>query len=161
MFIKDLNFIQIPKQHLPSRYKQLLDHSRSMTLRLENFYRQEMAIKVIENQISNNIYKREIVMFGKKDYIPRELAYIEVFLKNLPNESSRQRTIEGKEPFGKILIDYGIKAKTEIKFFFKIHKNKQILKYSKNHNDVYYGREYSIFSLSKKRKLANVIEGVF
>lgn len=161
MFIKDLNFIQIPKQYLPSKYKQLLDHSQSMTLRLEKFYRQEMAIKVIENQISNNIYKREIIMFGKRDYIPRELAYIEIFLKNLPSKSSRQRVIEGKEPFGKILIDCGVKTKAEIKNFFKIHKNNQMLKYSKNHNDIYYGREYSIFSFSKKRKLANVIESVF
>ena len=161
MFVKNLNFIQIPKLDLPPRYKKLLDHTQSMTLRLENFYGQEMAIKVIENHLLNNLYKREIVMFGKEDFIPREIAYIEIFLKNLPNKIIKERIMEGKEPFGKILIDCGIKTETEIKKFFKIPKNSQILKYSKNHSNFYYGREYFIFSLSEKKKLANIIESVF
>ena len=161
MFIKDLNFIQIPKLHLPPKYKELLDHNQSMTLRLESFYRQEMCIEIIEDTALNNIYKREMIMFGSEDHIPRELAYIEIFLKNLPNRLARKEVIEGKKPFGKILIDYKIEVIREIKTFFKVYKDERMLKYSKGLNDFCYGREYSILLLSGKKKLANVIENVF
>ena len=161
MFIKDLNFIQISnKMHLPPKYKELLDHNQPMTLKLESFYRQEMRIEIIESTVSNNIYKREIIMFGSEDHIPRELAYIEIFLKNLPSRLARKEVIEGKKPFGKILMDYKIEAIREIKTFFKVY-DERMLKYSKNLNDFCYGREYSILLLSGKKKLANVIENVF
>ena len=165
MFIKSLNLIQIPKPSLPPKYKKLLDHDKSMTLRLENFYQQEMAIKVIENRLLNNTYKREIVMLGAKDLIPRELAYIEIFLENLPDKSVREEIIKGEKPFGKILLDNNIKTRREIDFFFKVPNNdKRISKYSNFPNDFYYGRKYSIFSFSqnpKKKRIANIIENIF
>ena len=160
MFIKDLNFIQISKLHLPPKYKELLDHNQSMTLRLESFYHQEMCIEVIEDIISDNVYKREIIMFGSKEHIPRELAYIEIFLENLPNESIRKEVMEGKKPFGKILMDYKIEAIREIETFFTVY-DERMLKYSKDLNDFCYGREYSILLLPKKKKIANVIENIF
>jgi len=160
MFIKDLNFIQISKSRLPSEYKELLDHNQSMTLRLESFYRQEMCMEIIEEIVLGDIYKREMIMFGSEDHIPRELAYIEIFLENLPNRLARKEVMEGKKPFGKILMDYKIEAIREMKTFFKVY-DKRMLKYSKNLNDFCYGREYSILLLSGKKKLANVIENVF
>ena len=160
MFIKNLNFIQISKLRLPPKYKELLDHNQSMTLRLESFYRQEMGIKIIEEILLNNIYKREMIMLGSEDHIPRELAYIEIFLENLPNRLAREEVIEGKKPFGKILMDYKIEAIREVKTFFKVY-DERMLKHSKNLNDFCYGREYSILLLSGKKKLANVIENIF
>ena len=161
MFIKDLNFIQISKLCLPPKYKELLDHDQSMTLKLESFYHQEMCIEILEDIISDNVYKREIIMFGSKEHIPRELAYIEIFLENLPNESIRREIIEGKRPFGKTLIDYKIETAREIKTFFKVYKEEQMLKYSNDPNDFCYGRAYSILLLPEKKKLAHVIENIF
>ena len=103
MFIKTLNFIWIDKEAIPPEYEELLDHEEPTTLRLEALSEQEMCVEVLEESPSDKAYEREIVMFGKEDHIPKELAHIKIFLENLPKAAIRRAIIDKKKPFGKVI----------------------------------------------------------
>ena len=153
MFIQTLNFIWIDKEAIPLEYEKLLDHEEPTTLRLEALYDQEMCVEVLEESSSDKIYEREIIMLGKKDYIPRELAYIKIFLENLPKASIRRAIIDKKKPFGKVLSNAKVKTAREGMVFFKLDKEESITRHLVNPGNVYYGRKYSIFLVSEEKKL--------
>jgi|GEM_PF-3910195 len=160
MFIETLNFIWITKQLIPLHYRALLDHEEPTTLRLEalSLYHQEMQIKILEESSSDKSYKREIIMFGGEDNIPRELAHIQVFLESLPQETIRREIIEKKRPFGRVLKDAEIETLRKEMAFFKIYKDERISKHLADPSSIYYGRKYSIWLSAEDKKLADVIE---
>ena len=161
MLVDKLNFHPILTSSVPSFERELLECEKSITLKLESVHQQEMKIKIIEADFSNGIYQREIVMFGEKDNIPKELAHIKIFVKNL-NKEARRDVLKGKKPFGKILSEHKMEMATrrEFKNFFKVYKNSRILNYVASEKDFFYGRNYFIFLIRRfdKKKLAEVTE---
>ena len=153
MFIKTLNFIWIPKEDIPTEYEELLGHDEPTTTKLEALYDQAMYIKVLEERFSDNIYKREIVMFGGEDHVPRELAYIKIFPDNLPKKSIRREIIDKRKPFGRVLSDAKVKSSREDMLFFQVYKEESIARYLFVPGNIYYGRKYSIFLIAEEKKL--------
>ena len=152
-----LKFINVTKSELSSKNRKLLESKNLMTPKLEKLYKQEMKIRVIKADFSKRVYQREIIMFGKKDKIPRELAHIKIVIGNL-NEKARKEVLESKKPFGKILTDHKISSERKTKNFFKVNKNNYITKYLKSDKDVFYGRKSLIFLAGSKKPLAQVTE---
>jgi chorismate-pyruvate lyase len=157
MFEGKLKFAPIAKSSVSSSDRELLEYEESITLKLEDIYQQEMTIRVIKIDFSKGIYQREIVMFGKKDNIPKELAHIKILMGNL-NKRARKEVLEAKKPFGKILSDHKIRPEREIKNFFKVYKNGYISNHAKSDKDFFYGRNYLIFLANSKKLLAEVTE---
>lgn len=158
MLENKFKFIPLVRSDIPAPEKELLEYDELITLKLEKMHKQEMEIRVIEKNFSKGVYQREIIMFGKKDNIPRELAHIKIFLDNL-NKDARQKVLRARKPFGKILSGCKINSQRKINRFFGVCKNNYLAKHIKPGKDFFYGRSYNIFlKRPGKKKLAEVTE---
>src|SRR4030042_6257422 len=143
MFVRDLNFSpvsQASKESLPLYIRELLDCIQPTTSKLESLYKEKMRIKILASPNSGNVYRREIVMLGGRKRIPRELAYIEIFLESLSVEA-RKEVKEGKTPFGRILEGQGVETTRKIERVFRVRKTGQMLEYSNSSGRYCYGKE--------------------
>ena len=152
-----LKINHLEKSDIPLPDRELLEYKESITLKLEKIHKQGMAISVIKAGSSGKSYQREIVMSGKKDGIPRELARIKIATENL-NEVACREVLQAEKPFGKILASHGILTERRFKSFFKVPQNKYIANYAKSDKDFFYGRSYLIFLADSKKLLAEVTE---
>jgi len=151
----NLKFEIINKKDLDKTHNYLLNHRTSMTLKLEEFYKEKLNLKVLKSKKEGNIFKREIILISNEN-IPREFAIIKFYLNNL-DKTLLGEVISNKIPFGKILTQNKIQFKINIIEFFKISLDNRLKNILKSQKSLFYGRKYKIFDYSNKI-LSDVIE---
>lgn len=114
---------------VPDSFRYLLEHDSLMTIRLESFYNQKLDLKVLNSELLPDVrYQRKIALGVKsnsKEFIVIAKAWILIDLKACP-EDLKQKILEGKTPFGKILSSYGIRYRVTCYHILKINEWKEL-----------------------------------
>jgi hypothetical protein len=92
---------------MPQPYRSLLVHSRDMTPTLEDFYQQELTLKVLSRKLEHQTYLREVTLDLKDSGKPIEYGAIRIFTSLFP-PAAREMILHERCPLGKILQLEGI-----------------------------------------------------
>ena len=171
--IKKLAGVEVNKDSLPIPYNFLLTQPL-MTLGIEQYYQRVPQIKSIyaKQNYKNNSYSRAIYMILNKEKMKNkkspkpeqskvltvELAFITINFNELPNNVITN-ILEGKIPFGKLLVDNKIKTFTKDRAYFSTQCTKDLAKilHCKMNKNIY-GRINTLVREDTKNWVAQVIE---
>jgi hypothetical protein len=104
---------------LPAAPFRLLAHAGDMTSKLEEFFADEMLLRVIQREHTAEHYRREVVLYGAKTKLPVEYGAIEIELRHFP-ESLRAEIVEARLPLGGLLNRHGLRYRSEPRGFLQI-----------------------------------------
>jgi chorismate-pyruvate lyase len=104
---------------LPPAAHRLLVHSGDMTSKLEEFFGDDMRLRILQCQHTAEHYRREVILYGEKSALPVEYGAIEI---NLPafEESMREEIVSGKLPLGGLLNRHGLRYRSEPRAFMRV-----------------------------------------
>jgi len=148
---------RLSDEQLPSPYKSLLAHSADMTPTLEAFYRQPLGLEVLNRELYEDTYRREVVLTVARERQPVLYGAIRIFLSHLP-EAARRRALEECHPLGRILRDEAIPHMSWPQAFFSVEPDSHmvaVLRLTQNRS--LYGRR-NVQVDGSRRLLAEVIE---
>ncbi|WP_431862434.1 chorismate--pyruvate lyase family protein [Azospirillum sp.] len=112
----------VPADALPAAVRPLLDHTGSMTLRLEAHWGGPLGVRRLADAEDGDTLTRASVLHtlgGDGDGTPVELAVIRMALPALPvalHDALRAAAV----PFGRLLADHGIAFAAEPLAFFRL-----------------------------------------
>ena len=148
---------QVRGDELPEPWRTLLVHNNDMTPTLENFYADDLTLKVISRHHRGDFYFREVVLLTGKEQKAVEFGAIKINLGLFPC-SARPRILEEHQPLGGILREYRIPHSSRPKAFLRLHSDEFInsaLQLRGQH--VLYGRRNTLFD-PMQRPLAEIVE---
>lgn len=142
---------------VPEPYRRLLVHSSDMTPTLEQFHGQRLELKLLNRELHNAEYLREITLNLKENARPVEYGVIRIYLNRFSIRAS-ELILRGKKPLGDILRSEAIAHLGWPQAFFLVQADSHIesvlhLKQSCS----LYGRRNLLLDGSR-RILAEVIE---
>ncbi|MFM8572418.1 MAG: hypothetical protein ACKOAU_12540 [Pirellula sp.] len=113
------NFERVSAEQLPDVYGKLLNHSSHMTVAVEEFYRDQVDVRVLRSQSDQVHYCREILL--RSNRIDKVVQYGIVRLKlDLISEPARSEILAQNKPLGRVLIDREILRVVELFDLFRI-----------------------------------------
>ena len=148
---------QIPGDEVPEPYKTLLVHNHDMTPTLEQFYRENLHLRVFRREYRNDLYFREVALVLDSNEQPVEFGAIKINLA-LYSPAARRQVLEEHLPLGHILETCAVPHTSRPKAFLRIQSDdfiNQSLKLSGQH--LLYGRRNTLFD-SQQRPLAEILE---
>ena len=148
---------QIPGDEVPEPYKTLLVHTHDMTPTLEQFYRENLHLRVFRREYRGDLYFREVALVLDSNEQPVEFGAIKINLA-LYSPTARRQILEEHEPLGHILETCAVPHTSRPKAFLRIQSDdfiNQSLKLSGQH--LLYGRRNTLFD-SQQRPLADILE---
>jgi hypothetical protein len=104
---------------LPSAPYRLLAHAGDMTSKLEEFFANDMLLRVVQREHTPEHYRREVVLYGAKSRLPVEYGAIEIELGVFP-EALRAEIVEAKLPLGGLLNRYQMRYRSEPRAFLRV-----------------------------------------
>lgn len=104
---------------LPPAAHRLLVHSGDMTSKLEEFFADEMRLRVLQRDHTGEHYRREVILFGKQGGLPVEYGAIEINLLAF-EESLRAEIVSGQLPLGGLLNRAGLRYRSEPRAFMRV-----------------------------------------
>jgi chorismate-pyruvate lyase len=104
---------------LPPAAHRLLVHSGDMTSKLEEFFSDDMRLRVLQCEHTAEHYRREVVLFGKDSGLPVEYGAIEINLRAF-EDGLREEIVAGKLPLGGLLNRHGVRYRSEPRAFLRV-----------------------------------------
>ena len=104
---------------MPPVAHRLLAHSGDMTSKLEEYFADDMRLRVLQCEHTAEHYRREVVLFGKNSGLPVEYGAIEINLQAFDDEL-RAQIVEGKFPLGGLLNRHGVRYRSEPRAFLRV-----------------------------------------
>lgn len=92
---------------IPEPYRGLLVHPESMTLVLEEAYQEDLRLRVLYRELSDETLQRQVVLFRPSDGRPAAMGWIWICLKSLSPKVG-QAVRKSEKPLGKILEELGV-----------------------------------------------------
>jgi chorismate-pyruvate lyase len=112
-------FDLIDARLLPAACHRLLVHTGDMTSKLEEFFGDEMSLRVLRCDHSEQHYRREVVLFCSKSELPVEYGAIQIELGAF-EEPLRSEIIEGRLPLGGLLNRHGVRYRSQPRGFLRV-----------------------------------------
>ena len=109
----------ISADEMPEPYRRLLAHTHHMTVTVEGFYGQPVAVRVIDAVKDGNRYGRKILLSLKDTSEVVQFGIIEVDLAAL-SESVRDEVLAGRTPLGRVLIQNSVLRSIQPLGFFRV-----------------------------------------
>jgi chorismate-pyruvate lyase len=97
----------------------LLVHSGDMTSKLEEFFGDDMRLRVLQCQHTAEHYRREVILYGHESGLPVEYGAIEINLRAFQDDL-RDEIVTGKLPLGGLLNRHGIRYRSEPRAFLRV-----------------------------------------
>jgi chorismate-pyruvate lyase len=104
---------------LPPAAHRLLVHSGDMTSKLEEFFADEMRLRVLQCEHTPEHYRREVILFCSRTSLPVEYGAIEINLGAF-EEPLRSEIVSGKVPLGGLLNRQGVRYRSEPRAFLRV-----------------------------------------
>jgi chorismate-pyruvate lyase len=104
---------------LPPAAHRLLVHAGDMTSKLEEFFAEDMWLRVLQCEHTAEHYRREVILYGDKSGFPVEYGAIEINLQAFA-EDLRAEIVSGKLPLGGLLNRHGIRYRSEPRAFLRV-----------------------------------------
>lgn len=97
----------VPAALTPEPFKWLLVHDRHMTLRLEEFHRSSVTVKVLERKLEGEFYSRKILLRRSDDGVVVQFALVRCDL-SVVSPAIRDEILSEQTPLGHILVKHNI-----------------------------------------------------
>jgi chorismate-pyruvate lyase len=142
---------------LPPAAHRLLVHSGDMTSKLEEFFADEMRLRVLQCEHTAEHYRREVVLFGEKSNLPVEYGAIEIHLSAF-TEDLRSEILSGKLPLGGLLNRHGARYRSEPRAFLRVSYCPRMSElFQLTHTSVHFGRSNRLID-ADGTELAKIVE---
>jgi hypothetical protein len=102
----------------PAAYR-LLVHAGDMTSKLEEFFSDDMLLRVLQREHTADYYRREVVLYGAKKGLPVEYGAIEISLGAF-DEPLRSEILAERLPLGGLLNRHGVRYRSEPRAFLRV-----------------------------------------
>jgi chorismate-pyruvate lyase len=112
-------FEVIDPEAMPERYRTLLVHNGDMTSRLELFHQGDIVLSVLRRELSDDRYRREVVLRVETTGKPVEYGAIEIDL-SIFQPVLREKVLEGRLPLGGLLNTFHFSYRSRPKAFIKL-----------------------------------------
>jgi chorismate-pyruvate lyase len=106
-------------QAVPAPYGDLLVHHGDMTSRLASFHGGTIVLEVLRREITEDAYRREVILRMSGSGLPVEYGAIEIFLSAFPEEL-RAKIVEGRLPLGGLLNAHQFAYHSEPRAFIRL-----------------------------------------
>lgn len=150
-------FEMVEASSLPPAAHRLLVHSGDMTSKLEEFFADEMRLRVLQCEHTAEHYRREVVLFGEKSNLSVEYGAIEI---NLPafKEDLRAEIVSGKLPLGGLLNRHGVRYRSEPRAFLRVaYCSRMSELFQLTHTSVHFARSNRLID-ADGTELAKIVE---
>jgi hypothetical protein len=142
---------------VPEPYRTLLVHDADMTPTLQNYFGDEIHLRVIRSQQRDDAYYREVVLLLDKTNEAVEFGAIKINL-NLFSAAARKAILEENLPLGHVMADSRVKHTSRPKAFLKIQADQFISEaLAVKEGLTLYGRRNTLFD-PQHRPLAEIVE---
>ena len=148
---------ELTGKEVPEPYRSLLVHENDMTPTLEQFYGQDIHLRVLSRRRKRDEYFREVVLLLDGSNRPVECGAIKINLK-LFSPDARAEILEERRPLGHILNERHIAHTSLPKAFLLLtsdHLINEVL--GLTGANILYGRRNTLFN-PKGRPLAEIVE---
>jgi len=109
----------LPANEVPPPYQSLLVHDHDMTSELASFHGDSISLTVIQSQLTDQQYLREVTLHTATTGTLVEYGLIEILLDAFPADL-RPRILAGDTPLGTILTTSGLPFRSVPQGFFSI-----------------------------------------
>ena len=113
------DFTTIPAADLPQPYRNLLAHTGDMTSKLEEFHADDLVLRVLFREHSEDSYRREVLLCTEKASTVVEYGAIEIYLSAF-DDSLRSEILEAHLPLGGLLNRHRIRYRSQPRAFLRI-----------------------------------------
>jgi chorismate-pyruvate lyase len=150
-------FERIEPSQLPPAARRLLVHSGDMTSKLEEFFRDDMALRVLQREHTPAHYRREVVLCCANGGLPVEYGAIEITLGAF-TEPLQSEILAGRLPLGGLLNRHGIRYRSEPRAFLSVAPCAHLAEiFQLGAPCVLFGRSNRLLD-SEERTLASIVE---
>lgn len=104
---------------LPAACHRLLVHTGDMTSKLEEFFGEEMRLRVLRCEHNAEHYRREVALVCAKSHLPVEYGAIEIELSAF-GEPMRAEIIAGELPLGGLLNRHAVRYRSQPRGFLRV-----------------------------------------
>jgi chorismate-pyruvate lyase len=151
------DFALVDPKALPPAAHRLLVHTGDMTSKLEEFFGDEMALRVLRCDHTTEHYRREVVLYCEKSGQPVEYGAIEIGLGSF-DETLRAEIVRGHSPLGGLLNRHGIRYRSRPRGFLRVAPDIRLAGIFQLPAPVsLYGRTNQLLD-SEDRVFANIVE---
>ena len=112
-------FELIEPKALPAACHRLLVHTGDMTSKLEEFFGDDMLLRVLRCDHAPDHYRREVILYCEKTGIPVEYGAIEIELGAF-DETLRNEILAQHLPLGGLLNRHGIRYRSQPRGFLRV-----------------------------------------
>jgi hypothetical protein len=104
---------------VPEPYRSLLVHGSDMTSTLEKFHGETLQVELMSRHTKGQEYYREVVLRLAQSGRRAEFGAIKIMLDLVPDEV-RQEILRERNPFGRILTEFGIEFSSRPRAFLRL-----------------------------------------
>ncbi len=150
-------FELVDAKALPAAAHRLLVHTGDMTSKLEDFFADEMALRVLQCDHTAEHYRREVVLYCAKSGQAVEYGAIEIELGSF-DEAIRAEIISGHAPLGGLLNRHGVRYRSRPRGFLRVAPDMRLAEMFQLPAPVsLYGRTNQLLD-AQDRVLASIVE---
>lgn len=151
------DFDLVDPKSLPAAAHRLLVHTGDMTSKLEEFFHDEMALRVLQCDHTAEHYRREVVLCCAKSGQPVEYGAIEIELASF-DEKLRGEIVLGHSPLGGLLNRHGVRYRSRPRGFLRVAPDLRLAEIFQLPAPVsLYGRTNQLLD-AQDRVLASIVE---
>lgn len=104
---------------VPEPYRELLVHSQHMTVTMEAFHRERVAVQVLAVQQTPDWYARKILLRKLSDNKPVQFGLVRIRLRYC-SEPVKAAILAQNTPLGRILIEHDVLRRIEPLQYFRL-----------------------------------------
>jgi hypothetical protein len=104
---------------MPPDAHRLLVHAGDMTSKLEEYFADDMLLRVIQREQTPEFYRREVLLYGAKSGLSVEYGAIEISLGTF-SEALRAEILAERLPLGGLLNRHGVRYRSEPRAFLRV-----------------------------------------
>ena len=151
------DFDLVDAKSLPAAAHRLLVHTGDMTSKLEEFFHDEMALRVLRCDHTAEHYRREVVLYCAKSGQPVEYGAIEIELGKF-DEAIRSEIVLGHAPLGGLLNRHVVRYRSRPRGFLRVAPDMRLAEIFQLPAPVsLYGRTNQLLD-AQDRVLASIVE---
>ena len=151
------DFELVDPKSLPPAAHRLLVHTGDMTSKLEEFFCDEMALRVLRCDHTAEHYRREVVLYCAKSGQPVEYGAIEIELGKF-DEVIRAEIVQGHAPLGGLLNRHAVRYRSRPRGFLRVAPDMRLAEMFQLPAPVsLYGRTNQLLD-AENRVLASIVE---
>ncbi len=151
------DFQLVDAKSLPPAAHRLLVHTGDMTSKLEEFFHDDMALRVMRCDHTAEHYRREVVLYCAKSGQPVEYGAIEIELSAF-DEPLRSEIVRGQAPLGGLLNRHAARYRSRPRGFLRVAPDMRLAEiFQLPAPVVLHGRTNQLLD-ANDRVLANIVE---